>query len=245
MYDVTCCTPRIQRVSTQPVDSASIVRNIASLCLRMQVVFNIPITTIDEIFASLNAVDSVTQMYSFQAVERSLKDCGITSQCVIQSVHDTFCHENIFSRCISQNRTGFAGLLSTHKRRAAFYKCNFPFVPPVEYKLGIKFGKRRTFQYIYVLYTLQQLLARPDVLKEVLEPAEAVVGRYATYEDGSYSRNNKLFSSNDLTIKIGLYYDDWESENPLGTSRKKTQIKCIYWTLHNLPPQHRTSLNAV
>jgi hypothetical protein len=126
MYDVTCCTPRIQRVSTQPVDSASIVRNIASLCLRMQVVFNIPITTIDEIFASLNAVDSVTQMYSFQAVERSLKDCGITSQCVIQSVHDTFCHENIFSRCISQNRTGFAGLLSTHKRRAAFYKCNFP-----------------------------------------------------------------------------------------------------------------------
>jgi len=53
---------------------------------------------------------------------------------------------------------------------------------------------------------------------------------------------NDLFQSHEISLNIGLYYDDWESVNPLGTSRK---ISASYWVLLNLPPAYRSALKVI
>lgn len=40
----------------------------------------------------------------------------------------------------------------------------------------------------------------------------------------------------ELRISLRLYVDDFETCNPLGTSRKKHKLCGVYWTLGNLPP---------
>jgi hypothetical protein len=58
-------------------------------------------------------------------------------------------------------------------------------------------------------------------------------------------RSNPLFNSGELCLKIGLYFDDWQSVNPLGTARKSHKISAFYWTLLKLPAQYRSALHTV
>lgn len=64
--------------------------------------------------------------------------------------------------------------------------------------------------------------------------------------NGLYYKQNPLFSgSEDLAISIGLYVDEFEICNPLGTSRKKHKITAIYWVLAHLPAKHRSILSNI
>lgn len=71
---------------------------------------------------------------------------------------------------------------------------------------------------------LTELLNRNDVLDKVLETehSETVghLSQYKAYRDGLYCKENILLSSEDLSIAVGLYIDDFEVCNPLGTSKK-------------------------
>lgn len=59
------------------------------------------------------------------------------------------------------------GPLATAHKRSKYYKENFDIVDPVEYILDSK--TRRTFQYIPVLRTLEQLLKQKDILNKVVD----------------------------------------------------------------------------
>ena len=82
------------------------------------------------------------------------------------------------------------------------------------------------------------------------------------YCDGSVYKNHRLYSLDEQSLQIMMYYDDVEVCNPLGSRAKKhklgeekTQCLCIcyykdttalfYYTLGNISPRYRSSLRAI
>lgn len=63
--------------------------------------------------------------------------------------------------------------------------------------------------------------------------------------DGSHFKDNAFFSGTELKILIGLYIDDFEVCNPLGTSPKKHKLCGVYWTLNNLSHGSHSSLFSI
>lgn len=58
------------------------------------------------------------------------------------------------------------------------------------------------------------------------------------------TKENKLLSE-ELGIALGLYIDDFEICNPLGTSKKKHKVCGIYWVIANLPIRLRSTLSSI
>lgn len=58
-----------------------------------------------------------------------------------------------------------------------------------------------------------------------------------------YFKENRLLT--ELGIALGLYIDDFELCNPLGTSKKKHKVCGIYWVIANLPIRLISTLSSI
>lgn len=89
--------------------------------------------------------------------------------------------------------------------------------------------KNHSFVYVPILDLLSKLLEKSDIL-QTLQRSNEQVGHYSSFQDGENFKENKLFSE-ELGIAIGLYIDDFEICNPLGTSKNKKQnTKSVVYT---------------
>ena len=109
----------------------------------------------------------------------------------------------------------------------------FKIVEPVEFSIGDK----QSVVYIPVLKMLQALLNRDDILDKVFSVDSSDSLGYNSFSDGSHFKENTLLMEESFSIALGLYIDDFEVANPLGTSKKKHKICAVYWVVGNLPPQ--------
>ena len=64
---------------------------------------------------------------------------------------------------------------------------------------------------------LRNLLKMPQVLKHVLEQRNESQNSFSSYKSGTFFKQNALFNSATFSIQLGLYNDDFEVANPLGT----------------------------
>ena len=60
--------------------------------------------------------------------------------------------------------------------------------------------------------------------------------------DGSYFKSNPLFSEQPTSLQVQLYYDDFETANPLGSKRGAHKVGALYFVLRNLPPKLNSAL---
>lgn len=120
---------------------------------------------------------------------------------------------------------------------------------PVEYVLDDL--HKITFVYVPISILLPKLLNRGDVIDKILEQSTSTSQSddYKSFRDGLYYKQNPLFpGGEDLAISnisIGLYVDEFEVCNSLGTSRKKYKITAIYWVLSDLPVKYRSALSNI
>lgn len=116
-------------------------------------------------------------------------------------------------------------------------KTNFNVVDPVEHILDAK--NKKTFQYISILDSLQVLLNQQDILDKISQNQKTQEneedGVYRSFRDGLNFKQNSFLSDQELRLFVGLYVDDFELCNPLGTSRKKHKLCAVYLVLSNLP----------
>lgn len=225
-----------------------VLHSAASLCLTMQCVFNIPSTTVDEILKSLNTINTFDGVQLCHKIEDAIQELGYNDSQLVAVIKKNVLEQNIFVKCTGKSTdvcSSVQGMLSTNDRRMTYYKTHFPYVAPVEYKLGYKFGRNHSFVYVPIISSLQKLLAIPEILGEVIKEYVRSEGVYTSYEDGSYYQANELFQTHKISLKLGLYHDDWESVNPLGTARKKHKVSAFYWVLLNLSPSHRSALKVI
>lgn len=60
--------------------------------------------------------------------------------------------------------------------------------------------------------------------------------------DGAYSKTHPLFIVERLALQIQIYYDDFETANPLGSKRGIHKIGCLHFVVRNLPPKFNSVL---
>lgn len=143
------------------------------------------------------------------------------------------------------------GPLSSTYLCNTYYKESFNIVEPIEYILDHK--ENRSFHYVPVLKSLQQLFVKKDVVDKMVENHRSQQSNretdehhtFRSFQDGSHFQQNSFLSGDEIRILLHLYIDDFEICNPLGTSRRKHKLCGIYWTLGNLPPGSHSSLSSI
>ncbi|XP_066588077.1 uncharacterized protein [Prorops nasuta] len=63
--------------------------------------------------------------------------------------------------------------------------------------------------------------------------------------DGQFYQENDFFRRNKNALAIILYYDDVGVTNPIGAASKVHKLSMFYWTLANIKPEVRSSLNII
>ena len=145
---------------------------------------------------------------------------------------------------------------SLNQKEMYFLRKNGKLFNLLEKVLGVRFENRRNqstgtydqvvvtdkFAYVPILQTLQSILENPnlrDMLTSSHTPKDNV---YFDVKDGLYMKRHPLFSNESCALQIQLFYDDFETANPLGSKKGIHKLGAIYFTLRNFPPKVNSSL---
>ena len=63
--------------------------------------------------------------------------------------------------------------------------------------------------------------------------------------DGSLFHNHPLFSKDDCALQIIAFYDEVELCNRLGSHVKRHKLGVVFYTLSNILPKYRSSLQMI
>lgn len=150
--------------------------------------------------------------------------------------------------CFDQLGNPFS-CLNTESKSMRHFEKKWNIVEPVEHVLGVRFDARRDrttgtyrqvlindkFMYVPILGSLSSMFSNSELCNSFQEVKPHQEGFYRDISDGSYFKNHRLFS------QIQLYYDDFETANPLGSKKGVHKLGCVYFVLRNLSPK----LNSV
>ena len=219
--------------------SKLIEKSLSHLMLKLDCIFNVPNRCIDKVVEELHFISHSALTPIIKDILQSClrrHNCEIDEAIVSEMVKD-LCDANPISSAL-----GGDGRLSTAYKRREYFKEHFSVVKPIEYVLS---REKNSFQYVPILESLLQVLSRKDLQELILREEETRPNLYESFHDGTYYKNNKLFSGSDLTIALNLYVDDFEICNPLGSSRKKHKITAVYWVLASIYPELNVFSNFV
>ncbi|KAF0040477.1 hypothetical protein F2P81_006375 [Scophthalmus maximus] len=211
--------------------------NLASLLLKMQTVMHIPESAVQEVIQQLCEINKPSQPLLHNRVRAVLKKYYVDiNETVVREVTGVVSESNIIAFCAKD------GSLGTAKRRAAYVHREFPLVNPIEY--CVEKGKK-TLEYVPIVPMLQKLLNKTDILDKAMSEKVHVPQEYRSYVDGQCFNENSLLARDKFTIALGLYIEDFEVANPLGTSKLKHKMCAIYWVIANIPAKYRSTLNSI
>ena len=88
------------------------------------------------------------------------------------------------------------------------------------------------FVYVPILGTLKSMFRNSELCKSFLQDKQQQESIF-----GSYFKTNAVFCQEKHALQIQLYYDDFETANPLGSKKGIHKLGCIYFILRNLPPK--------
>ena len=97
------------------------------------------------------------------------------------------------------------------------------------------------FMYVPIMGSLSSMFKNTELCNSFQRAKQHQEGFYRHVNDGAYFRNHCLFSQQENARQIQLYYDDFETANPLGSKKDVHKLSCIYFILRNFLPK----LNSV
>ena len=145
--------------------------------------------------------------------------------------------------------------LNTNSKWTKYFSEKWGVVEPLEIHLGVRYDSKRnkvsgvyeqvpvndTFIYVPLLKTLEFIFKNEEVCCHINR--SVVLGSlYKDFCDGKYLKNHPLYSKFKNALQIQIYYDDFETSNPLGSKQGIHKLGCLYFTLRNLPPHLNSSL---
>lgn len=238
-------------IDSDPVNlEKEIELKLALVLLKLENIYLVSNRAIDELLQELSyLIGSVSLPITQKTLTEILQEHSCEfDQSIVEKLANALCESNAIKKAL-----GHKGPLSTAWRRKSYFKRHFNVVEPVEFVLDPK--EKKTFQYVSILKSLQQILECQTVLDqarnlndtdELKQPTEqnGSVHVYKSFYDGAFFKEND-FLCQQKSISLILYVDDFEICNPLGTSRRKHKICGIYWVLGNLPPLYHSSLSSI
>ncbi|XP_024118247.1 uncharacterized protein LOC112139642, partial [Oryzias melastigma] len=222
--------------------SDSIELNLASLLLKLENYYHVPSVAINELLSDLHYLISACEPISKKLITDTL---GKHKICVDSHLIDELSNITLSNPLLKA--IGKEGPLATSYKRKKYYKKIFKVIEPVEYILDSQ--TQRTFQYVPILKSLQQLLHQKHTLQTIVDSHKENQlkndKQYRSFRDGLHFLNNTFLVGEELKISLCLYIDDFELCNPLGTSRKKHKLCSVYWVIGNLPPGSHSALSSI
>ena len=181
--------------------------------------------------------------------------CASTKELFRSKLNELRWSDNVIGMEDSYSETLFSGLETEYKQQN-FFTQHFGLVRPRVQKLGtviqhvVKGNKYRCIEkavqgyYVPLKEQLQALLSMP----EVQQCLDRQIGNMSEYVydicESYYVRHHPLNCSH-TSLKLCLYTDDFELVNPIGSHRKKHKLTAFYWTLLNIPAEHRSQLSSI
>ena len=204
---------------------------------------SIPENTVNSI---VNSMEEVVNDVQCQAQEAVLKNLSVTQE---SDLHGKIQHS--FSN-LDNPFTPF----NTETKRRQYFEEKWSLVQPEEYVLGVRLDTRRnrstgvysqipvTNKYMYVplLGTLKSIFKNKDIRECYFQGKPYEEGTYRDISDGSYFRRHPLFSKKKYALQILLYFDEFETANPLGAKKGIHKLGAVYFTLKNLPAKFNSVL---
>lgn len=146
--------------------------------------------------------------------------------------------------------------LNTNSKWTKYFSEKWGIVEPVEVHLGTRFDSKRnkesslyeqvpvndTFIYIPILKTLEFIFRNEEVCCQINKSHSMNPSLYQDFSDGKYYKHHPLFSKYKNALQIQVYYDNFETANPLRSKQGIHKLGCLYFTLRNLPPRLNSSL---
>lgn len=102
-----------------------------------------------------------------------------------------------------------------------------------------------TFQYVPIIDVLKLVLSNPTILEAIEHEEPSPDGILSSFVDGQYCKNHAFFSRFPRALKLGLYYDELEIVNPLGSKTTIHKLGCFYYKILNLPSHMQSELSAI
>lgn len=144
-------------------------------------------------------------------------------------------------------------LFATEYQRLKLYEEHCNYVPPKSVALGVDtkgVQGRHTLKTVFgqcipFIPYLTALLHMPDLLKFVEEGLPKSSGDFLMdFKDGSWWKMHPMFGRIKTNcIAINLYYDEIEIVNSLRSRHRTSKVGMFYFSLVNIPVQHRSSLH--
>ncbi len=212
-------------------------KKLASLFLCMQTELCVSRSATQQIFQSLNEILHLSKPSTEKVITDILchHNCE-ADQSLITEINEAVHRTNPLYAITNK------GTLSTDHKRKVYYKQNFDVVEPVEFVFSRQ--KNKSFVYVPILEVLKKFLDHSETVQKTCSNP-TTNGFYASCFDGQHFKEHPLFCDENVAIALGLYIDDFEVANPLGTSRKKHKITAVYWVILNWPSQFRANLHAI
>lgn len=230
------------RVTTHvPVEKKNILDMCSSVIAQVQA-SGVPESTVQCLVGSMEELVSGIHAHTKEAVVNCLSsDASRETLERVESCFDQL--ENPFS------------CLNTESKRMRHFEKKWNIVEPVEHVLGVRFDVRRDritgtyrqvpvndkFMYVPIRGSLTSMFSNGELCNSFQEVKPHQEGFYRDISDGSYFKHHSLFSQQEPALQIQLYYDDFETANPLGSKKGVHKLGCVYFVLRNLSPK----LNSV
>ena len=224
-----------------PMDNTKILDMCSSVIAQLQA-SGVPESTVQCLVGSMEELVDDIHAHAKETVVESLS--SEASGETLEKVQD----------CFGQLENPFSSL-NTESKRKKHLEEKWKIVEPVEYILGVRFDTRRDrttgtyrqvpvndkFMYVPIMGSLSSMFRNSELCNSFQKTKPHQEGFYRDVNDGSYFRNHILFSQQEHALQIQLYYDDFETANPLGSKKGIHKLGCIYFILRNLSPK----LNSV
>lgn len=172
----------------------------------------------------------------------------ITSQTTASFENSSTCSSCNYSvKFFNRFKQSLSAYSTTYKRNKSFANT---IVHPREISVGIRkervFNKSigkyietnvaSKFMYIPFLETLKLLLLNQEFRNLLNKSKEKNKDLYKDLNDGSLFLKNGLFRRHPNALQIQLYYDEFETTNPLGSKTGSHKMGALYFLIRNLPP---------
>ncbi len=222
----------------ESVDEDQFLRHPALFYLKLQSKCLIPSSTVQIIVDHLQEIHEMS--HSHLLFKLRAKNCALVSEADINTISEILKVKISFRLLIHKS-------LKLIKKERHFLR-----IPSTMYYqfhcLGTnEAGKECFSQYVSIKETIGFLL-QIDTVTEHCKQVFSDVRPHDVLHDvwnGSNLKGNKLLNTDVSSLSLILYQDALEVANPLGSGRKKHKLLCVYATLADIPPNHRSRIDQV
>lgn len=231
----------MEAAERDPYPSHVIKDELARYYLKLEGEFVLPTSTVQQVADETQLMTELSHHCLKNTLQKELKNIGLQDDTIKSVISSTFKSDVVFN--VHHKGEDFVHFGTDHMR-SKYWRRRYPYVEPKE----IQLANGKFAHYISIRATIQHKLKDPAIKAMVLksfEPREKPDPSVLTdFTDGSAYVEHKLQHSDGRCLMLMLFQDAFEF-NPFGPAAGVYKPIGFYYTLGNIAPEYRCSLDLI